>query len=383
MAGTNRTKISTVGERLLREGHVFSFFQAVSLLERALDGRPEVGVLGPVEQERIRFAGTRSLGFAPSDISDIELVELTGRISDEEETEEHPSADNPAPEAAALPDGTAAAATSSARARPSDPLYRIHVTFMGLYGPPSPLPPAVTEAIVRLDRPNDEMAEFLDVFNHRFISLTYRVWKKYRYYIEFDGGGRDPFSEIVFAILGLDREAAESQFGIRWVRLMSYAGLLGMYCHSAPMLAGLISHYFDGAPVEIEEFRERLVEIAVEQRARLGRPTAQIGQTLTFGDHVHDVSGKFRIWMGPIDFETYARFLPNGDWFHELRNLVRISLRDQLDFDLGVIIEPEQVPRCTLGRDSRSQLGWAAWLGGERKERVKVVRDMHLHEPAR
>lgn len=380
MAGSDRAEITTVRDRLLEEGHAFSFYQAVSLLERALNDSPAVGTLGPVENERIRFSGTKSLGFAASDISEIETVDISGRPP-------LGSADDPTyvepfeeilPESA-LDDGDLSETAVDDLAQT---MYRLHVTFMGLYGPPSPLPPAVTESIIRLDKPNDELADFLDVFNHRFVSLAFRVWKKYRYYIEFKTSGDDPFSQIVFAVLGLDHETAATQFGRRWVRLMSFAGLLGMYCHSAPMLAALISHYFDGLQVEIEEFCGRIVTIAPEQRSRLGNPTAQLGETLTLGDHVHDVAGKFRIWMGPMDFETYSRFLPDGEWFHELRNLVRTSLRDQLDFDLGVVINPDNVPRCTMGKGSKSPLGWAAWLGGECKERVKVVRDMHLHEAA-
>lgn len=378
MAGPDRTENNTVRDRLLEEGHAFSFFQAVNLLERALLECPEVGALGPVDDERIRFAGTRSLSFAPSDISDIEIVHLKGRTGEDRGAVDSWRDLPPPAEKAGTEADTAPVSDDELAAA----MYRIHVTFMGLYGPPSPLPPAFTEAIVRFDKPNEELAEFLDVFNHRFISLLYRIWKKYRYYIQFDGSGKDPFSAIVFAVLGMERDAAENRFGLRWVRLMPFAGLMGMYCHSAPMLAGVISHYFDSTPVEIEEFCERIVTIAMEQRARLGNPTAQLGRTMTLGDHVHDVAGKFRIWLGPVDFDTYARFLPNGDWFHEMRNLVRVSLRDPLDFDIGVIVEPEQVPRCTLGKTSRSQLGWSSWLGSERKERVKVVRDMHLHKAA-
>lgn len=363
MAGENRTKINTVRDRLLAEGHAFSFYQAVSLLERALAESPRVGTLGPVEKERIRFAGTPSLSFAASDISGIEFAERK-------------PVDGAWIPPAIQNDGEPAEDTDK------DTLYRLRVTFMGLYGPPSPLPPAVTEAIVRSDEPNIELADFLDVFNHRFVSLLYRVWKKYRYYIQFDQKGDDPFSRVVFAVLGLDREAAEARFDIRWIRLMPYAGMLGLYCHSAPMLAGLLNQYFDGTPVEIEEFCERVVTIAPEQRSRLGSATARMGQSFTLGRHVHDVSGKFRIWMGPVDFATYSRFLPNGNWFAELRNLVRIALRDQLDFDLGIVIEPDQVPRCTLGKNSRSRLGWSAWLGQAHKDRVKVVRDMHLKDAA-
>ena len=362
MAGENRTEINTVRDRLLAEGFAFSFYQAVSLIERALSDSPRIGTMGPVEHERIRFAGTHSLSFAPSDISEIEYAtrkppEGTWAPAAEQDDGEDPD-------------------------HAADSFYRMRVTFMGLYGPPSPLPPAVTEAIVQSDEPNLELAEFLDVFNHRFVSLLYRVWKKYRYYVQFDQKGDDPFSQVVFAVLGLDREAAEERFDIRWIRLMPYAGLLGLYCHSAPMLAGLLSQYFDGTPVEVEEFCERVVTIAPVQRSRLGNATARMGQSFTLGRHVHDVSGKFRIWMGPVDFETYSRFLPNGDWFAELRNLVRIALRDQLDFDLGVLIEPDQVPRCTLGKNSKSRMGWSAWLGQAHKDRVKVVRAMYLNDAA-
>ena len=45
---------------------------------------------------------------------------------------------------------------------------------------------------------------FLDIFNHRLISLFYRAWEKYRFAIAYERGGqRRPFSQYLYCLIGL------------------------------------------------------------------------------------------------------------------------------------------------------------------------------------
>src|SRR5262245_36535539 len=121
----------------------FSFFQLVALLERFHAPAARVGCEGPADKELLRFRSGTSLGFPASDISD--FLQMEG---------------------------------SAAR-------YEMVVTFLGLHGSVSPLPTFYAEDVLQNDDDGNPVREFLDVFHHRFISLFYRAWLKYRYHTQF------------------------------------------------------------------------------------------------------------------------------------------------------------------------------------------------------
>ena len=54
------------------------------------------------------------------------------------------------------------------------------VSFLGLIGPIGALPRHYTETMLERIREKDfSLRDFLDLFNHRLISLFYRAWEKY------------------------------------------------------------------------------------------------------------------------------------------------------------------------------------------------------------
>ena len=81
------------------------------------------------------------------------------------------------------------------------------VNFIGLIGPLGVLP----HALHRTDRGAPVCArcrtlrDFLDIFNHRMISLFYRAWEKYRFPVAYERGGRrtDRFTGYLLDLIGL------------------------------------------------------------------------------------------------------------------------------------------------------------------------------------
>src|SRR5947199_303842 len=95
--------------------------------------------------------------------------------------------------------------------------------------------------------------DFLDIFNHRFISLFYRAWEKYRFPIAYERGGDDAFSRHLYSLIGMGTAGLQKQLGISDEILLYYAGLLSQRPRAAIALEGLLQDYF-GVPVEVEQF---------------------------------------------------------------------------------------------------------------------------------
>ncbi len=338
MAGEKRTATSPLIGELLQDVRQFGFFQAVNLLERAEPDIVPIGGDGPVERETLRLRANASLGFPSSDISSIETMTR--------------------PEAA-LPDLPAR--------------YRLTVNFMGLYGAGSPLPAFYSEDIVAGNEAESSRRDFLDLFHHRYLSFVYRSWEKYRYYLRYRPGARDQFSQWLAGLIGL-ADMAEAQVPVeRPERLLSSIGLLLLHGRSAATLASLISHYFDGLPVRIEQFIARQVVIEPAQRAHLGTANCALGVDCTLGLRVPDVSGKFRICVGPLSFAKFRGLLPDAAGYASLRRLVPFLLKDQLDYDLALTLRGTEIPVLELSPDCPARLGWSTWLGQAPERDSEVV----------
>ena len=269
-------------------------------------------------------------------------------------------------------------------------VIQIILSFMGLYGVDSPLPPYFSELIASLGKKDDEVDDdeigeedgiralryFLDIFNHRLYSLFYRSWKKYRYYLQFRPGAIDGFSHRMLSLIGLEAPALQQLVGVDPARLITYSGIIGLRTRCAVGLQGLLSHYFDGIGVKVIEFMPRWVAIPDQYRPRLGGGRngvrACLGENVTIGEKIRDLNGKFRIVLALMNLESFRKFLPGGTHSQELYKLVRFYAPDQLSFDVELVLGKEEVPPLQLGA-SPAQLGWTSWLDSPDEDVVSVV----------
>jgi len=261
------------------------------------------------------------------------------------------------------------------------------LTFMGLYGVDSPLPSYFSDIIAALaeadaveeevDSEDEEggiraLRDLLDLFDHRIYSLFYRGWKKYRYYLQFEAGAKDPFSQYMLSLMGLGTPVLQDSVGVEASRLIAYTGIIGQRVRCAAGLQNLLSEYFGGINVEVIEFMPRWVRVPEQYKTRLGTKAARFGESVTVGKRIRDFGGKFRVVLGPLKLEAFRRFLPSGVDSQELRRLVRFYAPDQLSFDVELLLRKEEVPPLKLGSDL-AQLGWTSWLGKPRKDIVSIV----------
>ncbi len=331
-----------VAARLLQQGWRFDFFQATWLLERLFPDREPVGFRGPVEKEAISFRPHVGMGFPSTDIRRVDLVEPPG----------HP------------------------------PVARMETTFLGLYGVATPLPLHYAVEMVRsvaaASTPDSEHPEssrnletegntperdFLDLIHHRVTSLFYRAWTKYRYHVAFGQEKRDVITDYLMWLLGLQPQWRRSLLGVEPLRLIRYAGMLTQHPRSASSLEGMLTDYWDGTHVRVQQFQGRWVPLKPDDLNALGAANCGLGTDFTVGGQVFDLSGSFNIVVGPLDWVQFQRFTPDGDAYAQTRALVMLYCEDPLAFTLEAELLPGQVPEMQLTSGlGASKLGYTSWV---------------------
>jgi type VI secretion system protein ImpH len=344
--------------RLFSEGFAFDFFQAVRVLERLEPARKPVGRTGPPSAEAVRFLAHLSLAFPPSAIYEVE------------------------------------------RAGPDRPVPAMTVTFLGLTGPSGVLPRHYTELLLQLHR--DErgperraLRAWLDLFNHRLISLFYRAWEKYRFYVPYERGEHarpdaDPFTRALFSLVGLGAPPLRNRLrvstpvdvdGERRERVLArvddlvllyYGGFLAHRPRCAVALEAMLADYFR-LPVRVQQFHGQWLRLEPANQSRLGGDgdgNNQPGINLVAGERVWSAESKFRVRIGPLGYAQFMEFLPDRSpvpqrkTFFLLCHLIRLYVGPELDFDVQLVLRAADVPALQLGADAGSapRLGWNTWV---------------------
>lgn len=325
MATEGRRTDPPITDVLFDEPYRFDFFQAVRLLERINPELRPVGRDGDPRREVARFRTRPSLAFPPSQIYQI------------------------------IRNGTA-----EHEASPPE----MTVAFMGLTGPLGVLPHHYTELMAERARYKDTaLWEFLDIFNHRMISLFYRVWEKYRFTIAFERGEFDCFTDYLFDIIGMGTRGLRGRTSVPDQALLLYSGLIAQRPHSASATEAILSDYFN-VPARVGQFAGQWLKLEEEDRSRLGTTSSQLGINTIAGARVWDDQSKFRLKFGPLTLKEFKAFLPGGSAFRPATELVRLLASMEFDFDVQLVLKADEVPGCALAKraEERPMLGWTTWL---------------------
>lgn len=330
MATASRGTDPSVEDVLFQEGYRFDPFQAVRVLERLYPQRQPVGRDTVPSGEVVRFRSHLTLSFPPSAIYEVKRTE---------------NGDGP---------------------------IQMTVAFMGLTGPLGTLPRTYTELLLeRVRRHKDRtLLDFLDLFNHRLISLFYRAWEKYRFPLAYERSVAkheeyDPFSLCLFDLVGMGTKGLRGKLEVGDEALLFYAGLLGQHPHSANALENILTDYF-AVPVKTVQFIGQWLSLSEENRSRIGAGDKNnaLGVNTVAGSRVWDQQAKFRLRLGPLTFDEFSRFLPAGNAFRPLVEFARFIVGQEFDFDVQLVLKAAEVPRCRLGETGAHapRLGWSTWL---------------------
>lgn len=319
--GGRSVRLRRVEEALESKFSGFGLFQALRLLEQIHEDATPVGGFGDPADEAARISHNPALGFPAREIEELSLED-----------------DGP---------------------------HRVTSNVFGLLGAMGVMPHPYSILVLERQRDRDPTArEFLDIFNHRMVSLLYAAWRKGKPELSLERDEPDPHLHHLLDLVGVGHEPDEALPGVPRETLGWYAGLLAPPTRSAPALEQLLEDRF-GVPVQVEPFVGGWLDLRDADLCRVGEEDegATLGTGAVVGDEVWDPHARIRIRMGPLTRAAYDRLLPGQDDHETLRRLVRFFSRDQFEVELQLILARDEVPGTVLGGDAPSTpLGWGTWL---------------------
>ena len=251
----------------------------------------------------------------------------------------------------------------------------MQINFLGMFGPQGVLPLYYTELIIeRLRNKDRSLSAFLDMFNHRLVSLFYQAWEKYRVTVAYERDERDRFSHILLDSLGLGTNFLQERQVIRDDSLLFYSGLLGIHTKPAASLRQILWDYFD-VPVEVEQLVGAWHPLEENNQCKFDKSNSyseQVGLGAIVGDEIWDQQSGVRVRLGPLTLKQYLDFLPSGSAYEPLQAILRFFSGWEIDYEVQLVLERGQVPRCELGNESEAgpKLGWVCWA-----KNVDMTRD--------
>jgi len=234
---------------------------------------------------------------------------------------------------------------------------------MGVIGVSGVLPTHYTEvAMDRIRHRDTSMWSFLDIFTHRGVSMFFRAWAKYRFPIGYERGN-DEFAANLFDFSGLGTSGLRGRMSLEDESLLPYTGLISQKPHSTNAIENIISDYF-GVRSNIKQFFGQWLPLDEADQSLIGVANFQLGVNTVVGTKVWDQQSKFRVRLGPLSFDQFRGFLPNGTANKPLKSILRLLVGDEFDFDVQPVLAKNQVPATVLTTRAlrRPMLGWTTFL---------------------
>jgi type VI secretion system protein ImpH len=318
--------------------HAYSLFAALRVIERCCAQQPRLGESRKATDDAVRLGQAPHLSFAASDVASV---------------------------------------TSNEAGQ-----YALEQYGFGLFGPNGALPLHLTELAYerRHQKEDGTIVDFLNLFQHRLISLFYRAWADSEPAVSLDRPGEDRFRTYLGALIGLAPASAHDGDLISDYAKLGRAGRFAPAARSADGLEAILTGYFS-IPVEVRQYAGAWLDIPAKLRTRLA--SQRLGMDSTLGGSTWQCQHKFEIVLGPLAHTQFSSFLPGAAGLAELDALVRLYTNDEWSWQLRLLLKDVEIPGLRLGGSTAeesagappegNQLGWTSWLGARRPAAQDVV----------
>lgn len=347
MSPRDMSNLEPLVASLLARAPTMSFMQLCRLLELRAPGDPGLGTRDSLEGDPLRFRARPRVGFPAGEIASVEFDDGGDTFG------------------AAVPP-------------------TVRTTFLGLYGVDAAMPSHLIDDIVLREEGHEAVEAFLDQFNHRFVTLLYRAWKKYRYPIGFQPGGTDAHSRSLLCLAGFGWGEKPERAGLPDARVLALLGLLIQRTRTPEGLAGVVALAAPGVEVRVDEFYPTL------KRAGKPRPLTSVGKVdktpetdtrrglgggYVLGTCLSYRSRAARVTLRPANPGQAHALLPGAPLHGELMAFLRLYVGTRADVFLRMEVSSRLAPVPQIRSTpavAAPRLAWTAILPSS-EERLIVV----------
>jgi type VI secretion system protein ImpH len=327
MDTTQRAPTTSVVQHLFNHPYDFNFLQAVRLFQKLTPNGNMIGTTLNPSDDPVSFVGRYTYSLPSSDLYRIQMV---------------------------------------------DNKIVMEVNFWNLAGPHGPLPNPLSEKVVERIREGDFiLKDFIDIFNHRLLSIYYRIAQKYSFVLSPKNSIQTPTGHMLCAVTGID-PTQSSYLSLPTAALAQYAGIMWQRPRSAAGLEQILSDYFQ-VSISVEQFVGAWVDINRRQRSFMGKRRGRnhkLGHTTFLGKRFWQSGHHFIVHVGPLTSEEFHRFVPTGAAYIEMCDMIKFYAPIELTFQLKMALKDGE-NLVALGFENPSaenRLGWTAVLGYSPKE---------------
>jgi type VI secretion system protein ImpH len=247
----------------------------------------------------------------------------------------------------------------------------IYTNFLNLIGINGPLPMPYTELILERIKAKDKAGlHFLDIFNHRLVSLWHRLRKKTYPQLYKSTPNQTPIGKVAQDLSGfkeLNDLPHTVFFDHYWRRSRSIYALLHM-----------IQRFFNIKATAIPfEGKWRVIE--KNEGSQIGINQGQynvLGKSSVLGLRSWDQSAGFTINLPALGWQELQEFLPfkdlnlGGKNYQKLQKLGISLMGSQPSIHLNIALKQSENFGTKL--NNNFALGWNTWLNGGTPEQARV-----------
>ncbi|WP_423064347.1 type VI secretion system baseplate subunit TssG [Burkholderia cepacia] len=329
---------------LLARAPRMNFMQLCRLLEVRVPDLPGFGTRDTLEYEPVRFRPRPRMGFPAGEVASVEF--------DDERPDAPPT---------------------------------VRTTFMGLYGVDAAMPSHMIDEIVLREEGHEVVEAFLDQFNHRYVTLLFRAWKKYRHIESFRPGGIDDHSRSLLCLAGFGWGDKPKRAGLPDSRMLALLGLLIQRTRTPEGLAGVVALAVPGAGARVDEFWPVVTSTGQPQplTSADGIASAQgdgkrkgLGGGYVLGKRMTYRSRAARVTLQPANGQQAHDLLPGGALHRDLMAFIQLYVGVKADVHLRMEVSSQYAPRPAIGPANAGpapRLGWTTVLPAD-EERLLTIR---------
>ncbi|MGH8779863.1 type VI secretion system baseplate subunit TssG [Paraburkholderia sp.] len=326
---------------LLARAPAMNFMQLCRLLEERAPHSPGFGTRDTPAHEPVRFRPRPRVGFPAGEVAGVEFDDM----------------------------------------QPDAP-PTVRTTFMGLYGVDAAMPSHLIDDIVLRQEGHEAVEAFLDLFNHRFVALLYRTWKKYRYPVGFRAGGTDAHSRNLLCAAGFGWGDKPARAGLPDSRVLALLGLLIQRTRTAEGLAGVVALAVPGVGVRVDEFYPTLRRASASQPLTSGRASGGqgLGGGYVLGTRLTYRSRAVRATLRPMDAAQAHDLLPGAPMHREVIAFLRLYIGTKADVFLRMEVPSAFIPAPRIGtatEDPPPRLSWTTVLPSDTPRTLVVPLGCH------